>query len=124
MGLMGDPVDNIPGVKGIGEKTAIALVQQFETLENLFQHLDEVEKMNLRGAARVRKSLEAGRETAFLSRELATVNADVPLATALEELRARQADKEKLRLLFGELGFTNLLKLLEQGNSPASTPGN
>jgi DNA polymerase-1 len=124
MGLMGDPVDNIPGVKGIGEKTAIALVQQFETLENLFEHLDEVEKMNLRGAARVRKSLEAGRETAFLSRELATVNADVPLATALEELRARQADKEKLRLLFGELGFTNLLKLLEQGNSPASTPGN
>ena len=65
MGLMGDAVDNIPGVKGIGEKTAGALIQQFQTLENLYDHLDEIEQMKLRGAARVRKILEAGKTPPF-----------------------------------------------------------
>ncbi len=117
MGLMGDAVDNIPGVKGIGEKTATALIQQFETLENLFEHLEDVEKMKLRGAARIRRTLDGGKAAAFLSRDLATVNSAVPLPTALEELRARQPDKEKLRALFSELEFTNLLKLMEQENA-------
>jgi DNA polymerase-1 len=80
MGLMGDAVDNIPGVKGIGKKTATALIQQFETLENLFNRLDEVETLTLRGAARARKLLEDGKDNAFLSRDLATVKRDVPLA--------------------------------------------
>jgi 5'-3' exonuclease len=120
MGLMGDPVDNIPGVKGIGEKTAIALIQRFQTLENLFDHLDEVEQMKLRGAARVRKILEEKKDDAFLSRDLATVKRDVPIETPLEALRARTPDIEKVRPLFTELGFTNLLKLLENGLSSAS----
>jgi len=113
MGLMGDAVDNIPGVKGIGGKTAIALIQQFHTLENLFEHLDEVEKTKLRGAARIRKILEEGRNPAFLSRDLATAKADVPIAVALTELCARRVDLEKVRSLFTELGFNNLVKLLE-----------
>ncbi|MBI1996654.1 MAG: hypothetical protein HYU31_03865 [Deltaproteobacteria bacterium] len=113
MGLMGDPVDNIPGVKGIGEKTAIALIQQFQTLENLFDHLDEVEQMKLRGAARIRKALDAGKEAAFLSRQLATVKNDVPIAISLEDLHFRGLDKEKLQPLFAELEFTQLLKTLE-----------
>ncbi|HKY09163.1 MAG TPA: 5'-3' exonuclease H3TH domain-containing protein, partial [Candidatus Binatia bacterium] len=73
MGLTGDPVDNIPGVKGIGPKTAVALIEQFHTLEDLFNALDQVEALSLRGATRVRKLLERARETALLSRELATV---------------------------------------------------
>lgn len=113
MGLMGDPVDNIPGVKGIGEKTAIALIQRFQTLENLFDHLDQVAQMNLRGAARVRNILAEGKQSAFLSRELATVKRDVPVDLALNALRARPPDIEKTRILFTELGFANLLKLLE-----------
>jgi DNA polymerase-1 len=113
MGLMGDPVDNIPGVKGIGEKTAIALIQQFQTLENLFDHLDEVEQMKLRGVARIRKALEAGKEAAFLSRQLATVKNDVPIAISLEDLQFRGLDKEKLQPLFAELEFTQLLKNFE-----------
>lgn len=113
MGLMGDPVDNIPGVKGIGEKTAIALIQRFQTLENLFDHLDQVAQMNLRGAARVRNILAEGKHSAFLSRELATVKRDVPVDLALNALRARPPDIEKTRILFTELGFANLLKLLE-----------
>jgi 5'-3' exonuclease len=113
MGLMGDPVDNIPGVKGVGEKSAVALIQQFQSLENLFVHLDDVEKSTLRGAARIRKILEEGKEKAFLSRELATVKRDVPIQVVLTDLRARSPDLEKVRVLFNELGFFNLLKLLE-----------
>jgi len=115
MGLMGDAVDNIPGVKGVGAKTAMALIQQFQTLENLFDHLDEVEKMTLRGTARLRKILEAERENAFLSRSLATVRRDVPLDVQLEELKFNGFDEEKLRSLFTELEFTNLITLLEHG---------
>ena len=113
MGLMGDAVDNIPGVKGIGEKTAITLIQQFDTLENLFNRLDEVETLTLRGAARVRRNLEDGKEIAFLSRDLATVRRDVPLAIGLEELRFTGFSQAKLRSLFAELEFTNLIALLD-----------
>ncbi|MBM4297971.1 MAG: hypothetical protein FJ143_09560 [Deltaproteobacteria bacterium] len=115
MGLMGDPVDNIPGVKGIGEKTAGALIQQFHSLENLYDHLDELEQMKLRGAARIKQILEAGKEQAFLSRSLATVKRDVPLNTDLPELRFTGFNLEKTRALFTELEFTNLIKLIENG---------
>ncbi|HEX9787219.1 MAG TPA: 5'-3' exonuclease H3TH domain-containing protein [Candidatus Binatia bacterium] len=113
MGLMGDPVDNIPGVKGIGEKTAVALIQQFGTLENLFNRLDEVEPLELRGAARVRRILAEGKDAAFLSRELATVKRDVPIAIQLDQLKFTGFDQEKLRALCAELEFTNLIKLLD-----------
>lgn len=117
MGLMGDPVDNIPGVKGIGGKTAIALIQQFHTLENLYEHLDDVKRSTLRGAARVRDLLEKDKNNAFLSRALATVKRDVPMELPLEALRARAPDIDKARPLFTELGFTNLLKLLENDSA-------
>jgi DNA polymerase-1 len=110
MGLMGDPVDNIPGVRGIGEKTAIALIQRYHSLENLFEHLDELEKSGLRGASRIRRALMEGKERAFLSRDLATVRSNVPIRLELEQLRYRGCHKEKLRELFTELEFTQLLK--------------
>jgi len=113
MGLMGDPVDNIPGVKGIGEKTAAALIQKYETLENLFNHLDELETVGLKGAVRIRKALLEGKEKAFLSRELATVKRDVPIEIQLEDLRYSGADQERLRELFADLEFHHLLKNLD-----------
>jgi DNA polymerase I len=113
MGLMGDPVDNIPGIKGIGGKTAIALIRQFHTLEALFDGLDQVETLSLRGAARVRKILENGKEAAFLSRDLATVKCDLALAIGLEELKFTGFNREVLRSLFAEMEFTNLITLLD-----------
>lgn len=113
MGLMGDAVDNIPGVKGIGEKTASALIQQFQTLENLFEHLDDIEQMKLRGAKRIRQILETGKDKAFLSRDLATVKRDVPIDVGLPELQFTGFNLEKIRALFTELEFTNLIKLIE-----------
>jgi len=115
MGLMGDAVDNIPGVKGIGEKTASALIQQFHNLENLFDHLDDMEQMNLRGAKRIRQILEGGKDKAFLSRDLATVKRDVPIDIGLPELQFTGFNLEKIRTLFTELEFTNLIKLIENG---------
>ncbi|MBI2357852.1 MAG: hypothetical protein HYV04_02890 [Deltaproteobacteria bacterium] len=117
MGLMGDAVDNIPGVKGIGEKTAIALIQRYESLENLFAHLDDLENSGLKGASRIRKALVENREKAFLSRELASVRTDVPIQVEPEMLRYTGPEKEKLRRLFIELEFGKLLKDLDAENS-------
>jgi DNA polymerase-1 len=115
IGLMGDAVDNIPGVKGIGEKTAIALIQQFHSLENIYDHLDEIESIQLRGAARMRELLKKDKEMAFMSRALATVRRDVPIDVDLEQLRYTGFHQDKLRNLFKELEFTNLVKLLDHG---------
>lgn len=115
MGLMGDSTDNIPGVKGIGEKTASALIRKYQTLENLFDHLDELETTGLKGVARIRKALIAGKDAAFLSRELATVRTDVPIQVELEQLRYQGSNREKLQGLFEELGFTQLLRGLGIG---------
>lgn len=113
MGLMGDSTDNIPGVKGIGEKSAIALIQRYHSLENLFDHLDELETTGLKGVERIRKALVAGKEAAFLSRELATVRTDVPIRVDLAGLRYHGPRREKLHGIFTELEFTNLLKGLD-----------
>ena len=79
LGLSGDSADGIPGVSGVGLKTAIALIQYFQNLESLFDNLGDVELILERGASRIRKTLEQSREIAFLSRTLATIKTDVPL---------------------------------------------
>jgi DNA polymerase-1 len=113
MALMGDAVDNIRGVKGIGEKTAIALIQQFHTLENLYDHLDDLDQVKIRGRARVRKALIEGRDDAMLSRELATVRTDVPVPLELDHFRYREPSMDKLRELYSQLEFTHLLRELD-----------
>jgi DNA polymerase I len=115
LGLMGDAVDNIPGVKGIGEKTAIALMQHFRSLDDLYENLEQLQQTGLRGTARLLNVLESGRQTAFLSRELATIKKNVPIQIELEQLRFNGPDRGKLRTLFNELEFTNLVKLLDYG---------
>jgi len=79
LGLSGDSADGIPGVAGVGLKTAIALIQYFQDLESLFDNLKDVEQIIEKGANRIRKILEQSREVAFLSRRLATIKTDVPL---------------------------------------------
>ncbi len=115
MGLMGDAVDNIPGVRGIGGKTAMALIQQFDTLERLYDRLDDVRHLALRGGAGLRRMLEENRDAAFLSRELATVRRDVPLTIRLEDLKRADFHRQKLRALLSELESTNLIALLDHG---------
>lgn len=108
LALAGDAVDNIPGVRGIGNKTAVSLLRTFNDLDAIYERLDEVEQLPIRGAASVRAKLESGREMAYLSRELATVHRHVPLEASFGDLAYRGADRECVETLFEELGFERI----------------
>jgi DNA polymerase-1 len=97
-GLMGDSSDNIPGVKGIGQKTATTLLKQYETIEGIYAHIDEI-----KGATR--QKLIEGQQLAFLSRDLATIRRDVPIAFDLEKCVALDYNVEIVLDLFRELEF-------------------
>jgi 5'-3' exonuclease len=105
LALQGDAVDNIPGVKGIGEKTAVALLKKFAGVEAIYQQIDKVEKMSLRGAAAIRAKLEQSRDLAFLSKQLATIANDAPIQANLPALKYAGADRRKVEALFDRLGF-------------------
>jgi len=106
LGLIGDASDNIPGVKGIGEKTARELMQAYGSLENLYAHLEEIK-------GKKREYLDRDRENAFLSRELATIRRDIPLPMGPRDCRPTPPDPDVLRALFAELGFRSLLPAAE-----------
>jgi len=106
MALMGDATDNIPGVPGIGEKTAVELVRQFGSVDALLKRREEVAKPALR------KLLEAHGEQARLSLELATIDAQVPIAVDLEQMRVQEPDVDRLADLYQRLEFRSLLKQL------------
>ena len=107
LGLQGDAVDNIPGVKGIGAKTALALLQVFPDLEALYADLARLETLPLRNVKTLRQKLEAGQETAFLSKRLATIALDAPVACAsMSQHQGAQATA--VTPLFAELGFQRL----------------
>ncbi|HUE30764.1 MAG TPA: DNA polymerase I [Verrucomicrobiae bacterium] len=119
LGLMGDPIDNIPGVSGIGEKTAATLVRELGPVEEILAHLEAVEQSGIRGAKKLRETLAREAETARLSKELATIRSDLPVPLDLARLRWEGPDAEKLRPLFAELEFTSLLRdLVPSGAAP------
>ncbi len=109
--LVGDPSDNIPGVKGIGVKGAAKLIGEFGTLEALLERAEEVT------AKRAREALLEHPEDAKLSKELSTLREDVNLGVELHELAPKGADTEKLREIYKRLGFTRLLEGLDDGAS-------
>jgi DNA polymerase-1 len=113
MALLGDTVDNIPGAKGIGEKGATELIQKYGSVESALDHADEVTNK------RYREALQQQREQVMMSKQLATINLDVPLEVDLEKLQVRAADPSALAELYRELGFNSLLKeLLASGGPP------
>jgi DNA polymerase I len=115
LGLAGEPVDNIPGVAGIGRKTAAALLASFDRLEDLYERLDEVKMLGLRGAAGLHAKLAAGRDRAFLSKELATLAHYAPVGdTRLADLAYRGADPVLVDPLFERLGFAGIRRRIPQ----------
>ena len=113
MGLMGDPIDNIPGVKGIGEKTAVMLIQRFGSIEQLLARLDELERApDIRGAKRLAGLLREHAEIARVSRALAVIRCDVAIDCGLERFRYQPPPAEALRGIFTRLGFQRLLQSL------------
>jgi DNA polymerase-1 len=127
LALMGDKVDNIPGVPGVGEKTALALIQALGGIKDIYQKLDQVPELSIRGAKSLAKKLEDNREMAELSYTLATIKCDVELELDLAALTPTEPDKEKLLTLFQEMEFKSWVEELasseaEQGGDPVAAP--
>ncbi len=106
-GLQGDTSDNIPGVPGIGEKTALSLIQKFKTIDNLYNKLKEGSS-ELKG--KQKENLEQNKELAYLSRQLGEINVKVPLEDTLEELKVEEWDRAKVYEIFKELNFKRYIE--------------
>jgi len=118
MALAGDAADNIPGVKGVGEKTAKALLGEFASLEELLSHPERIKK------ERLRKLIEGGRDDIVLSRKLAEITGDVPLKLRDEDFHMKEPDWERLLDIFRRFEFSSLIKLLPAGKAAeAGEPG-
>lgn len=110
LAVMGDAVDNIPGVPGVGRKTASFLFGHFESLSHLYDDLDRVLKLKLRNAGFVCAQLREYRESAFLARQLTGISCDVPLDASLDSLKRRAPDLKALDRLYDAVGFGRLLR--------------
>ncbi|QXO17471.1 MULTISPECIES: DNA polymerase I [Vibrio] len=117
LALMGDKVDNIPGVPGVGDKTATALLQGIGGLNDLYDKLDDIAALGFRGSKTMAKKLQDNRDNAMLSYQLATIKLDVELDCTPESLLKNTPDRDALIELYGKLAFKSwLTELLEGGN--------
>ncbi len=107
--LMGDASDNIPGVKGIGEKGAIKLLSEYKSLDNVYNNID-----NIAGA--LHDKLVLGKNDAYYSKELVTIFRDVPLDVSFDDLLYKECDNNKLKQIYSNLGFYSLLKKMDTGD--------
>jgi len=112
--IVGDKSDNIPGVPGVGEKTALGLLEKYGSLDEIYAHLDEVEN-------RWRTKLEAGKDSAYMSRDLATIRTNLPVKLDLEHARADQFEPAALEAFFQELEFRTLVKKVAELSGGPST---
>ncbi len=110
MGLMGDSSDHIPGVKGVGPKTATELIQKYGSIEKLYKNIDKIDK------AKLKEKLETDKENALLSRQLVTIDTEMKLDCNVEDLKMREPHTDKLRALYTEFGFKSLLENLPEGS--------
>ncbi len=113
--LAGDSSDNIPGVRGIGEKTALNLLQKYGSLEGIYDHIDEIK-------GKTKEKLEIDKENAFMSQEIATIYKDVPLEVKdLEDIKYTKENTEELYSIYEELEFYSYMKGLKQENIEIDT---
>ncbi len=108
--LMGDTSDNIPGVKGIGEKTAINLIKEYGSLENLYDSIDTIK-------GKIKDKLIEDKDNAFFSKELATIYKEVPIPYTFEDLKIKNHDIKKLIKIYEELEFNSLIKKLKENET-------
>lgn len=115
--IVGDKSDNIPGVPGVGEKTAISLLQKFGSLDAIYQNMDQVEN-------RWKSKLEAGKASAFMSRDLAQIKTDLKVKLDLEHAKSHDFDPDKIEAFLTELEFRTLIKTLNRltGKEGSSSP--
>lgn len=115
LALMGDASDNIPGVPGVGEKTAQALLQGIGGLDSLYANLDKIAELSFRGAKTMAPKLEQHKDVAYLSYQLATIKTDVELDLSSEQLTVNEPDVDELHRLFSRYEFKRWLSDVESG---------
>jgi DNA polymerase-1 len=120
LALTGDKSDNIPGVAGVGDKTALALLQGIGGLDQLFENLDKIPELGFRGAKSMPAKLQKEKEMAYLSYQLATIKTDVALDWNIDRLHRQEIDKEILRHCYEELEFKGWLAELLENESVAA----
>ena len=120
LALMGDKVDNIPGVPGVGEKTALALLQGIGGIKDLYDNLDKIADLGFRGSKTMAKKLDENRAEADLSYLLATIKLDVELKEEISDFKKPEADAAALIELFTEFEFRSWIRDLESGETTAS----
>ncbi len=117
LALMGDKVDNIPGVPGVGEKTALSLLQNLGSLRDIYANLEAVRELDFRGAKKMPEKLAENKDMAELSYELATIKCDVELDIEVEQLKHQPQDREALLTLFKQFEFRSWIAELESGSA-------
>lgn len=120
LALQGDSSDNIPGVKGVGEKTALALLQGIGSIKTIYENLDKVAELSFRGAKTFAPKLLAEKEMADLSYLLATIKTDVPLEITHDQLTTSEQDHDQLVELFGKYEFKKWLSEVMNGTNPVT----
>lgn len=120
LALMGDSADNIPGVKGVGEKTALALLQGIGSLEQIYANLDQIATLSFRGAKNFAPKLEAEKANADLSYLLATIKTDVELDVTHDQLLTQPQDRAELAQLFEHYEFKRWLNEVNQNANPVT----
>ena len=105
--LAGDPSDNIPGVKGIGEKTALSLLQKYPTIEEIYNHIDEIK-------GKTKEKLIIDKDNAFMSKEIATIYREVPIDLNLEDYKYEHIESDELYEMYEELEFYSLMKIFKE----------
>ncbi|MCW1834189.1 DNA polymerase I [Pantoea ananatis] len=124
LAMMGDSSDNIPGVPGVGEKTAQALLQGLGGMQSIYDNLDKVADLSFRGAKTMAAKLEQNRDVAFLSYQLATIKTDVELDQHCEALTVSEPDVNALQALFSRFEFKRWLTDLQEGKWLQGTKSN
>jgi DNA polymerase-1 len=124
LALMGDKVDNIPGVAGVGEKTALALLQGIGGLDELYANLDKVAGLTVRGAKTLAAKLEKEKERAYLSYELATIKLDVEMDYGVDAIANETPDRELLLTYFKDMEFKSWVEEIENSQDSVSTAAN
>jgi len=116
LALLGDKVDNIPGVPGVGEKTALALLQNVGSIDDIYKNLESIRGLDFRGAKKMPEKLAEHQELARLSYLLATIKTDVEMDVSLKELKQGEVDKDTLKALYEEYDFKSWIEELNVGS--------
>ena len=119
-GLQGDTSDNIPGVPGVGEKTALSIIQEYGSIENLYEQLEKGQALSVKG--KTREKIEENKDLAFMSKELGTINLEVPIENTIEDLKKKEWNKQEVLEEFKRLKFNRYIERfnLDQIDLPSS----